>query len=228
VSLVLLLAASCVMGWPGLTHFQADEARLYTRRWRWPGGGELATHGIASSIGFPNSPVSVWFYALPLLVWPHVYGTTLFTGLANLSPCCRLLVDRAPLLGTCGGAGRPAAVGRGSLGGNSCTPHLGAESARAPRHHLGNWRPAGVRRAPARLHRRAPAGAGVGGTGSLCRAGLVPATLVFLAVFWRRLRWRPILAGGAAGASALAFHSLPAPTGRVAGVEGLASGPALG
>jgi 4-amino-4-deoxy-L-arabinose transferase-like glycosyltransferase len=84
VTALLLLAALLRLGWPGLTHFQADEARLYTRALAMAREGELATHGIASSIGFPNSPVSVWFYALPLLLWPHVYSATLFTGLANL------------------------------------------------------------------------------------------------------------------------------------------------
>ena len=37
--------------------------------------------GISSSVGFPNAPMSVWLYALPLLVWPHPYAATLFTGL---------------------------------------------------------------------------------------------------------------------------------------------------
>lgn len=84
VTALLLLAAVLRLGWPGLTHFQADEARLFTRALAMAQEGELATHGIASSIGFPNSPVSVWLYALPLLFWPHVYSATLFTGFANL------------------------------------------------------------------------------------------------------------------------------------------------
>lgn len=84
VGLLLLLAAFLRLAWPGLTHFQADEARLYMRALSMARSGGLATHGIESSIGFPNSPVSVWLYALPLVVWPHVYAATLFTGLVNL------------------------------------------------------------------------------------------------------------------------------------------------
>lgn len=84
VLFLLLLAASLRLAWPGLTHFQADEARLYTRAVEMVREGKLATHGIASSIGFPNSPVSVWLYALPLLLWQHVYAATLYTGLVNL------------------------------------------------------------------------------------------------------------------------------------------------
>jgi 4-amino-4-deoxy-L-arabinose transferase-like glycosyltransferase len=34
-------------------------------------------------VGLPNFPVNVWLYALPLLVWPHLYAPTLFTGLLN-------------------------------------------------------------------------------------------------------------------------------------------------
>lgn len=81
---LLLLGTLLRLSSPGLTHFQADEARLYRLAWSMAQEGELATHGIASSVGFPNSPVSVWLYALPLFVWPHVYAATLFTGLANV------------------------------------------------------------------------------------------------------------------------------------------------
>lgn len=84
VAALLLLGALLRLSSPGLTHFQADEARLYRLAWSMAQEGELATRGIASSVGFPNSPVSVWLYALPLLAWPHVYAATLFTGLANL------------------------------------------------------------------------------------------------------------------------------------------------
>ena len=39
--------------------------------------------GISSSVGFPNFPMSVWLYALPLFISPHPYAATLFTGLLN-------------------------------------------------------------------------------------------------------------------------------------------------
>lgn len=79
---LLILAGVLRMGWPGLTEFKADEARLLSlaldmRQGAW------AVRGISSSTGFPNFPMSVWLYALPVWVWPHPYAATLFTGLLN-------------------------------------------------------------------------------------------------------------------------------------------------
>jgi 4-amino-4-deoxy-L-arabinose transferase-like glycosyltransferase len=81
---LLLLAGVLRMGWPGLTEFKADEARLTMLALEMAQGDGLALRGISSSVGFPNFPMSVWLYALPLAVWPHVYAATLFTGLLNL------------------------------------------------------------------------------------------------------------------------------------------------
>lgn len=80
---VLIVAAALRMGWPGLTEFKADEARLLALALEMAGGEHFALRGISSSVGFPNFPMSVWLYALPLLVWPHVYAATLFTGFLN-------------------------------------------------------------------------------------------------------------------------------------------------
>lgn len=80
---VLLLAALLRMGYPGLTEFKADEARLITLSWQMADLQTLPLRGISSSIGLPNFPASVWLYALPLLIWPHLYAPTLFTGLLN-------------------------------------------------------------------------------------------------------------------------------------------------
>lgn len=80
---ILILAAVLRMGWPGLTEFKADEARLTLRALEMVEGGGFPLRGISSSIGFPNFPMSVWLYALPLFVWPHVYSPTLFTGLLS-------------------------------------------------------------------------------------------------------------------------------------------------
>ncbi len=79
---IILLAAVLRMGWPGLTEFKADEARLYVLALEMS-QGQLALRGISSSVGFPNFPMSVWLYSLPLFVWPHPYAATLFTGLLN-------------------------------------------------------------------------------------------------------------------------------------------------
>jgi len=80
---VLFLAAVLRMGWPGLTEFKADEAHMMTLALDMVEGQRFPLRGMASSVGFPNFPMSVWIYALPLLVWKHVYAATLFTGLLN-------------------------------------------------------------------------------------------------------------------------------------------------
>jgi hypothetical protein len=86
IGLVLILLAAGILrlGWPGLTEFKADEARLLALALDMAQGQGLALRGISSSVGFPNFPMSVWLYALPVWIWPHVYAATLFTGLLNL------------------------------------------------------------------------------------------------------------------------------------------------
>lgn len=81
---ILLLALVLRMGWPGLTEFKADEARLLALSLQMAGGEAFPLRGISSSVGFPNFPTSVWLYALPLFLWQHVYSATLFTGLVNV------------------------------------------------------------------------------------------------------------------------------------------------
>ena len=71
------------MGWPGMTEFKADEAQLMSLALDMVEGRGLALRGMVSSVGLPNTPVSVWLYAVPLLLWKHVYSATLFTGLLN-------------------------------------------------------------------------------------------------------------------------------------------------
>ena len=80
---IVFLAAVLRMGWPGLTEFKADEARMVSLALDMIEGRRLATRGMVSSVGVPNTPISVWLYALPLMVWRHVYSATLFTGLLN-------------------------------------------------------------------------------------------------------------------------------------------------
>ncbi len=79
---LLLLAGVVRLARPDLTEFKADEGRLLTLALA-TAGGEVVRHGIASSVGFPNAPLSAWLYALPLLLWAHPYAATLFTGLLN-------------------------------------------------------------------------------------------------------------------------------------------------
>ena len=84
VGAILLLALFLRMGWPGLTEFKADEARLLARALELAQGVRFPIRGISSSVGFPNFPMSVWLYAIPLFLWQHVYAATLFTGLVNV------------------------------------------------------------------------------------------------------------------------------------------------
>lgn len=77
---LLVLAAVTRLGWPGLTEFKADEGRLLTLALIMS-RGEFAARGISSSVGFPNFPMSVWLYSLPLFLWRHPIAATLFTGL---------------------------------------------------------------------------------------------------------------------------------------------------
>jgi len=82
VAALLLLAGVVRMGWPGLTEFKADEGRMMTLALQ-SSAGDVSLHGLASSVGFPNAPMSVWLYALPLVVWRHPFAPTIFTGLLN-------------------------------------------------------------------------------------------------------------------------------------------------
>jgi len=83
LAVVLLLTAVLRLSFPGLTEFKADEARLTLLALEMAEGTAFHIRGISSSVGFPNFPMSVWLYSLPLLLWKHVYAATIFTGLLN-------------------------------------------------------------------------------------------------------------------------------------------------
>ena len=82
VAAILILAAVVRLARPDLTEFKADEGRLLTLALQ-AAAGDVPPHGIASSVGFPNAPLSVWLYALPLLFWRHPFAPTMFTGLLS-------------------------------------------------------------------------------------------------------------------------------------------------
>lgn len=83
LAVVLLLTAVLRTSLPSLTEFKADEARLTLLALEMAEGTAFHIRGISSSVGFPNFPMSVWLYSLPLLLWKHVYAATIFTGLLN-------------------------------------------------------------------------------------------------------------------------------------------------
>jgi len=80
---IILLAGLLRMTLPGLSEFKADEARLYASSLNFVNTLEIPIHGISSSIGIPNFPISIWIYAIPLMIWRHPYSATMFTGLLN-------------------------------------------------------------------------------------------------------------------------------------------------
>ena len=94
--LILVTAGILRMGWPGLTEFKRDEALLMSLALDIAEFDQFHLQGIISSVGFPNFPMSVWLYALPLFLWKHVYAATLFTGFLNTAAIfgCWWLVRR--------------------------------------------------------------------------------------------------------------------------------------
>ncbi len=197
--LILLVAAVPRLARPDLTEFKADEARLLTLALNMS-DGQFAWRGISSSVGFPNAPMSVWLYSLPLMVWPHPYAATLFTGLLSLAAVGgtywlgrRYWGARAASAAALMLAVSPwAIIFSRKIWAQNLLPvfvvgwAIGATLAFVER-----------RRALIILH-------------LLCLAvavqihpaaiGLIPATLLFLVVFYRRIDWRYLIVGGALAA----------------------------
>ena len=206
VALILLLAAGLRLAWPGLTEFKADEARLLTLSFEMVAERRLALRGISSSVGLPNFPVSVWLYALPLLLWPHVYAATLFTGLLNTLAAagCYALVRRywgvgAALTATLMLAVSPwAVIFSRKIWAQNLLPLLvlgwGAGALLA----LIDKRPKFLI-----LHFVCLA---LAVQTHLAAVALLPATAVLLLIFWRRLDWRQVGLGlGLAATTVIPF-----------------------
>lgn len=206
VLLILVVAAVLRLGWPGLTEFKADEARLLALALDMAQGGQFALRGISSSVGFPNFPMSVWVYAMPLLVWPHVYAATLFTGLLNVLALlgCYWFVRRywgvgAAMAATIMLAVSPWAIvfSRKIWAQNLLPPFvmmwaISAALAFVERRPKFIW-----------LHFLALA---IAVQIHLAAVVLVPATVIFLIVFRRRVEWKMALLGvGLAALTAVPF-----------------------
>ena len=88
--LVMLLAGGLRLGWPGITEFKLDEARVYKLAL---GLAELKSLPLAAtdmSVGLPNSPLTIYIYALPLFMWksplaPMLFGAALNTAAVALA-----------------------------------------------------------------------------------------------------------------------------------------------
>ncbi|MBN1286988.1 MAG: glycosyltransferase family 39 protein [Anaerolineae bacterium] len=82
--LILLLAAVMRMGWPGITEFKRDEALLSQAALDMARGRSFPLHGIRSSVGLPNPPVSVYLFAIPYAISSNPVMATWFVGLLNV------------------------------------------------------------------------------------------------------------------------------------------------
>lgn len=195
---ILLLAGVARMGWPGLTEFKADEARLLILALDMA-GGQFQLRGISSSVGFPNFPMSVWLYALPVLLWPHPYAATIFPGLLNTVSVAGAywLVRRY--------WGRTAALSAALLYAVSPWGIIYSRKIWAqdllPLFVMGWGIAAALAFVEGRhkwiiLHLLCLA---IAIQIHLSAVALIPATILFLLVFRRQLSWRWVLVGGALG-----------------------------
>lgn len=192
------LAGILRLSWLGTTEFKADEARLLALALDMA-DGKLALHGISSSVGLPNFPMSVWLYALPLVVWPHPYAATLFTGLLNTLAVLAgyWLVRRywgvvAAIAATLMSAVSPwAVIFSRKIWAQNLLPLfvmlwvIGLALALVERKPRFIWLALVALALAVQIH--------------LSALALVPATVVLLLVFWRRLSWKDLLIGAGLG-----------------------------
>jgi len=195
IAALITLAAVVRLARPDLTEFKADEGRLLTLALQ-AAAGDVPLHGIASSVGFPNAPLSVWLYALPLLLWRHPFAPTLFTGLLNTLAVAGVywLARRYWGVGAALGAALLLAVGPWAI---IFSRKIWAQNLLPP--FAVGW---GIGAALAFVEGRRPFVV----LHLIClalavqlhpaAAGLAPATMLFLVVFRRRIGWRWVIAGG--------------------------------
>lgn len=191
---LVLLAAVLRMNWVGTTEFKADEARLLAMALDMA-DGQIALHGISSSVGLPNFPMSVWLYALPLVFWPHPYAATLFTGFLNSLAvlACYWLVRRywgsmAAIASTLLFAVSPWAIMFSrKIWAQNLLPIfvmlwvIGLALSLVDRKPRFMWLALVALAVAVQIH--------------LSALALIPATLIILIVFWRRISWKDLLIG---------------------------------
>src|SRR5258708_932514 len=81
---ILILAAILRLGAPGVVEFKTDEANLSERALDLVRGRDLPLLGIDSSVGVPNSPVSIYILAIPFAISSNPLVATQFIGLLNV------------------------------------------------------------------------------------------------------------------------------------------------
>ncbi|MCA9950857.1 MAG: hypothetical protein KDE48_14500 [Anaerolineales bacterium] len=194
ISLLLIAAAVLRMGWPGLTEFKADEARLLALALDMA-EGQFALRGISSSVGFPNFPASVWIYSIPLFVWPHPYAATIFTGLLNTAAIAasywfvrRYWGISAALAATLMLTVSPwAIIFSRKIWAQNLLPlfivgwAIGAALAFVERRQKYIWLHFVCLALSVQIH--------------LAAIALVPVTVILLIIFWQRVSWKSVLIG---------------------------------
>src|SRR5688500_1177388 len=81
---ILLLAAFLRLSSPGVVEFKRDEANLSYLALDFARGRSLPLLGISSSVGVPNSPLSVYIFSIPYLITSDPIVATQFVGLLNV------------------------------------------------------------------------------------------------------------------------------------------------
>jgi 4-amino-4-deoxy-L-arabinose transferase-like glycosyltransferase len=89
---VLLLAGTLRLGWPGITEFKLDEARDYQLALQMVEFKALPLTATDMSVGLPNSPLSIYIYALPMFLWKSPLAPMLFGALLNTAAAALLYV----------------------------------------------------------------------------------------------------------------------------------------
>jgi hypothetical protein len=83
LAIVLLLAAVLRVGWPTLSEFKFSEARLEALALELTREGRIPLVGVPSSAGFDHSPVSVYLYMPAFLFTSNPVPATIYGGLVG-------------------------------------------------------------------------------------------------------------------------------------------------
>lgn len=84
LTLILLLGAALRLGAPGISEFKRDEANMMARALDLARGRDLPLLGLSSSVNIPNSPISVYLFAVPFVFSDSPLPATLYVGALNV------------------------------------------------------------------------------------------------------------------------------------------------
>lgn len=202
VAVVLLLGALLRTGWPQLTEFKYDEARMASLALGITREGRFPLAGVPSSAGFDHSPISVYLYAPAFLLTHNPVPATVYSGAVGLL-----------VVALCFRFGRhwPG----GSIAGAFASALLAAASPWAVLFCRKIWQVSFVPTLALVFVGLAVSGLVMGKRWSLCGCtavyailaqvhpsaiSLSPALLLWLVLFWRKEMLVPLTAGVALGA----------------------------